>query len=72
MREDSVRWADWCGSPQLSFRLACQYTPQELALLLAIETDSYWSLGAQENVFGITEVGHDLYTVAAYAAGRVM
>ena len=49
-----------------------KYTPQELALLLAIETDSYWSLGAQENVFGITEVGHDLYTVAAYAAGRVM
>ena len=46
-----------------------KYTPQELALLLAIETDSYWSLGAQENVFGITEVRHDLDTVAAYAAG---
>ena len=44
-----------------------KYTPQELALLLAIETDSYWSLGAQENVFGITEVRHDLDTVAAYA-----
>ena len=48
-----------------------KYTPQELALLLAIETDSYWSLGAQENVFGITEVRHDLDTVAAYAAGSV-
>ena len=42
-----------------------KYTPQELALLLAIETDSYWSLGAQENVFGITEVDHGLGSIAA-------
>ena len=37
-----------------------KYTPQELALLLAIETDFYWSLGAQENVFGITDFDHGL------------
>ena len=38
---------------------------QELALLLAIETGSYWSLGAQENVFGITEVDHGLGSIVA-------
>ena len=42
-----------------------KFTPQELALLLAIETGSYWSLGAQENVFGITEVDHGLGSIAA-------
>lgn len=42
-----------------------KYTPQELALLLAIETGSYWSLGAQENVFGITEGANGLGSIAA-------